>query len=76
MEAPATTTVLGSKPHPEKDNTCIDPAKHRGLFYLGVFIAAYPGGTDAALIATRRRHRMPELFTDDIDAAPSWRRRR
>ena len=44
--------------------------RHRGLFYLGIFTATYLGGVGATLIATRRRRRIPAMFTGDTDDAP------
>ena len=70
MEISGVTTALGPKPRLEEDSTCIDLPTHRRLFYLGVCAATSPGSINAALIAIRRRRRMPGLFTDHIDATP------
>ena len=61
MEDSGATTIAGTNTRLVKDNTCIDPSKFHELFYLGVLAGLFPGGIDAALSATRRRRRIPEL---------------
>ena len=49
------TTVLGPNARLEKGNAVITLPRHRGLFYIGAFTAAYPGGAGTVPTATRRR---------------------
>ena len=68
MEKSGVTILLDPSARLEKGKTSIALSRHRGIFFLDVFTAAYPGGAGAALTATRRRQQIPEL---EATAAPT-----